>query len=65
MGELIDKAKGKAKQAAGKLTGNRARQAEGIADEAKGKAKGAFEEVKNDLKRSVRESEERRRAERR
>ncbi len=65
MGELIDKAKGKAKQAAGKLTGNRVREAEGIADEAKGKAKGAFEEIKTDAKRSVRESQERRPADRR
>jgi uncharacterized protein YjbJ (UPF0337 family) len=33
MGELIDKAKGKAKQVGGKLTGDRSMEAEGKADE--------------------------------
>ena len=65
MGELIDKAKGKAKQAIGKMTGDRAKQAEGVADEAKGNAKGAFEDVKSDVKRAVRENEERHRTDRR
>jgi uncharacterized protein YjbJ (UPF0337 family) len=60
MGEFIDKIKGRAKQTVGKLTGNKARQAEGVADELKGAAKGAFEEVKADVKRSLREIEERR-----
>ncbi len=50
MGELIDKAKGKAKQVEGSITGDRQRQAEGIADEKKGDAKGKFEEVKQDIK---------------
>ena len=53
MGELIDKAKGKLKEAEGKLTGNKAREAEGVADQLKGKAKGAFETVKTDVKRAV------------
>ena len=65
MGELIDKVKGKIKQAEGRATGNPAREAEGVADELKGKAKGAFEDVKSDAKRALREreAEERRRAE--
>jgi uncharacterized protein YjbJ (UPF0337 family) len=54
MGEIIDKIKGKAKQAQGRVTGNGAKEAEGVADELKGKAKGAFEEVKTDVKRAVR-----------
>jgi uncharacterized protein YjbJ (UPF0337 family) len=57
MGELIDKAKGKAKQVQGKVTGNKAREAEGVADELKGKAKGAFEELKTDVKRALRKDE--------
>lgn len=63
MGELIDRVKGKIKQAEGRVTGNPAREAEGVADELKGKAKGAFEDVKSDAKRALRENEERRRAE--
>ena len=50
MGEIIDKLKGKAKQVEGDLTGDRARHAEGRADEAKGNLKGKFEEVKQDIK---------------
>lgn len=50
MGELIDKAKGKAKQVEGDLTGDQERHAEGTADVYKGKAKGKFEEVKQDIK---------------
>jgi len=58
MGEFIDKAKGKAKQVQGRVTGDRAREAEGLADEAKGKAKGAFEEIKTDIKRAVRDTQQ-------
>lgn len=54
MGEIIDTLKGKAKQAHGRMTGDRAEEAEGVADEMKGKAKGAFEEAKTDVKRAVR-----------
>lgn len=57
MGELIDTIKGKAKQAQGRVTGDRGKEAEGVADELKGKAKGAFEEVKTDVKRAVRRHE--------
>ena len=50
MGELIDKAKGKVKQAIGDLTGNKELTREGEADEAKGKVEGAVEDVKNAVK---------------
>ncbi len=50
MGELIDKAKGKIKQAEGSITGDRGRQAEGLVDEKKGDVKGGFERVKQDVK---------------
>jgi uncharacterized protein YjbJ (UPF0337 family) len=55
MGEMIDKFKGKAKRAVGKVTGNKKLQSEGVADQVKGEAKGRFEEAKTDLKRAVRQ----------
>ena len=54
MGELMDKAKGKAKQAEADITGDRSRKAEGVLDELKGKAKGAFEDVKANVKEAAR-----------
>jgi len=54
MGEYIDKAKGKAKQVEGRLTGDRAREAQGVMDEKKGEAKGAFERAKQAVKDEVR-----------
>jgi uncharacterized protein YjbJ (UPF0337 family) len=50
MGELIDKAKGKAKEVTGVVTGDRALEAEGKADRAKGEVKGSFEELKQRAK---------------
>ena len=50
MGEIIDKVKGKIKQAAGSLTGDKKLVDEGKVDEAKGKVKGAVEEVKHAVK---------------
>jgi uncharacterized protein YjbJ (UPF0337 family) len=57
MGELIDKTKGKVKQAIGDLTGNKELKHEGEHDENKGKyegavkgVKGAAEDVKNAVK---------------
>jgi uncharacterized protein YjbJ (UPF0337 family) len=47
MGEIIDKVKGKIKQAAGNLSGDGKLQNEGKVDSAKGKAKGAVEDVKH------------------
>jgi uncharacterized protein YjbJ (UPF0337 family) len=46
MGEFIDKAKGKVKQAIGDLTGNKELKHEGERDETKGKVEGAVEDVK-------------------
>ncbi|GGV92390.1 CsbD family protein [Streptomyces gelaticus] len=40
-----DKIKGKAKEAMGKMTGDRRKEAEGKADQAKGRAKGAMSDV--------------------
>jgi uncharacterized protein YjbJ (UPF0337 family) len=54
MGELIDKAKGKIKQGAGALTGNKKVEREGRVDEAKGRVKGAVEDVKHAVKDAVR-----------
>jgi uncharacterized protein YjbJ (UPF0337 family) len=50
MGELIDKTKGKIKQATGALTGSRKLESAGRVDTAKGNAKGAFEDVKQAVK---------------
>lgn len=50
MGEFIDKAKGKVKQAVGDLTGNEELTHEGERDEAKGKVKGAVEDLKDAAK---------------
>lgn len=50
MGEFRDKVKGKAKQLEGRITGDRSRRAEGVADEVKGNLKGAFREVKDAAK---------------
>ena len=53
MGEMIDKSKGKIKQAAGDLTGNKKLKREGEMDELKGQAKGAVKDVKRAVKRAV------------
>jgi len=53
MGEIIDKVKGKIKQAAGAATGDKKLEREGKVDEAKGKVKGAVEEVKQAVKDAV------------
>jgi len=54
MGEIIDKTKGKIKQAAGAVSGDKKLQNEGKIDEAKGNVKGAVEEVKHAVKEAVR-----------
>jgi uncharacterized protein YjbJ (UPF0337 family) len=56
MGEFMDWIKGKAKRVEGKVTGNRARSAAGVVHGIKAKVKGAFEELKTDAKRSVRDN---------
>ena len=53
MGEMIDKSKGKIRQAVGDLTGNKKLKREGERDELKGRAKGAVEDVKRAAKRAV------------
>lgn len=50
MGEIIDKVKGKIKQAAGAASGDKSLEREGKVDEAKGKVKGAVEDVKHAVK---------------
>jgi uncharacterized protein YjbJ (UPF0337 family) len=50
MGELIDKVKGKIKQVAGAIGGDKKLQNEGKLDEAKGKVKGVVEDVKHAVK---------------
>jgi uncharacterized protein YjbJ (UPF0337 family) len=50
MGEIIDKVKGKVKQVAGNLAGDKKLQDEGKVDEAKGALKGAVEDVKHAVK---------------
>ena len=61
MGEFIDKAKGKAKQVEGRLTGDRTREAQGVVDEKKGEAKGAFERVRQAVKDELRRPDGQRR----
>ena len=53
MGEIIDKVKGKIKQAVGAAAGDKKLQAEGKLDEAKGNVKGAVEEVKHGVKEAI------------
>jgi uncharacterized protein YjbJ (UPF0337 family) len=50
MGEFIDKVKGRIKQAAGTLAGDKRLKHEGQVDEAKGEMKGAMEDVKHAVK---------------
>jgi len=45
MGELTDKVTGRAKQAAGAITGNDETRREGVRDERKGDAKGAVNDA--------------------
>jgi uncharacterized protein YjbJ (UPF0337 family) len=51
MGEIIDKAKGKIKQAAGIVAGDKKLEQEGKIDEAKGKVKGAVEDIKHAVRK--------------
>jgi uncharacterized protein YjbJ (UPF0337 family) len=50
VGELIDKAKGRAKRVAGAATNDKDLEAEGAMDETKGNVKGAFEDAKHGIK---------------
>ncbi len=51
MGEIIDKTKGKIKQAVGALAGDKKLKQEGKVGSAKGKVKGAVEDLKHAVKR--------------
>ncbi|RAJ38378.1 CsbD-like protein [Kitasatospora sp. SolWspMP-SS2h] len=50
IGNMADKAKGKAKEAAGKVTGNERLESEGKVDQARGDLKQAGEHVKDAFK---------------
>ena len=50
MGEIINKVKGKIKQAVGGLTGDKKLEDEGKVDSAKGKVQGAVEDMKHAVK---------------
>ena len=50
MGELVDKTKGKLKQAVGDLTGNKKLHREGKTDELKGKVEGVIDDAKDSVK---------------
>ncbi len=50
MGEIIDKVKGRIKQAAGALKGDKRLKHEGDVQEAKGKVEGAVQDVKHAVK---------------
>ncbi len=52
MGEIIDKVKGRIKQAAGALAGDKRLKHEGKVDETKGEMKGAVEDLKHAVKDS-------------
>ena len=53
-GGTIDKAKGRAKEAAGALTGDRKLKSEGKIDQATGKVKDMIDRVSDKAKRTVR-----------
>jgi uncharacterized protein YjbJ (UPF0337 family) len=53
MGEIIDKVKGKVKQAAGKMARDKDLEREGKVDETKGDVKGVAEDVKHAVKDAV------------
>jgi uncharacterized protein YjbJ (UPF0337 family) len=53
MGELVDKTKGKIKQAAGVLSGDKKLEREGKVDRAKGQIEGAVDDVKHAVKQAA------------
>ena len=56
MGELTDKTKGKAKEVAGVVTGDRRLEAEGKVDYAKGSFKESWERFKQEIRAAFRRS---------
>lgn len=57
MGELTDKAKGKANQIKGVVTGDESTKTKGEAQERMGRAKGAFERAKARIKDALEKKE--------
>lgn len=55
MGEIIDKTKGRIKQAIGSLTGHEDLKREGQNDERKGAVKGALADVKQAIKKATKQ----------
>lgn len=53
MGELTDKVTGRAKQAAGDITGDEETRREGVRDERKGEAKGAINDAADKVKDGI------------
>jgi uncharacterized protein YjbJ (UPF0337 family) len=53
MGEIIDKSKGRIKQAVGDLTGNEKLKREGERDELRGRVKGVVMDVKRAINKAV------------
>lgn len=58
MGEHKDKLKGKAKQIVGRATGNRRMEGEGLILQGRGAVRGAVNDVKREMKRRGRRSED-------
>jgi uncharacterized protein YjbJ (UPF0337 family) len=56
MGEIISKVKGKIKQAAGALAGDKGLERKGKVDEVKGKVEGALDDVKHSVKDAVKKT---------
>jgi len=56
MGELINKTKGKIKQAVGSLTGDKQLKREGERDERQGQVQGAVEDIKHGVKGAVKDA---------
>jgi uncharacterized protein YjbJ (UPF0337 family) len=55
----VENLKGRAKEAAGALTGNKGKQAEGMAERVEGAVREKVGKVKGDVKRKLDESEDR------
>jgi uncharacterized protein YjbJ (UPF0337 family) len=56
MGEVVDKTKGKIKQAAGVLSGDKKLEREGKVDRARGQIEGAVDDVKHAVEEAVKEA---------
>lgn len=59
MGEYVDKTEGKVKEIYGRATGDRAKQVEGRAQQARGGLKGMLEDLKQAVSRALRNAQDR------